>query len=496
MVQQVNVTVDNVSPLITYTPPEAWHEGDTSDPYLSQYYNGTYTQTTQFGAYATLSFNGTIVTIYGAKRPNHALYNVSLDGQLFFDNGQSSVPSFQQALFTAPNLSTTTTHNVSLIDPSSNPVPSYLDLDFIIYQVEIPDGYEWSKQQDTHKAFRYSSSSEWNTNPQNLSNYSGGNGHITSSDAYVVYTFEGAHVEIYGAVGPSFGAYTIQVDDGTPVSFNATNIDLIPQTLLFQDNSFTPGTHTLKISNSPFTGQSLSIDFAVIYTLHPDSSSLGGGAIGGIAVGACATLLLILFGMFFWWRRRHRQPAQTSTEAAKPAISTGPVIFHTPSLPTVTGRQQTSDASATPDPSLLHPTSTFNSTPSPPHSNSSVSNTDSRSRLILHNPTPSFGSSGHDGPQGSLQEVLAASENTVPPQNPGNVPRPLPQPGRSNPPASSSTFVLAPAIPGDLRAVRLQVEGRSQDFGPVTFIPDPEHDGNTLPPDYNQATQPFPSRQP
>ena len=91
----------------------------------------------------------------------------------------------------------------------------------------------------------------------------------TSKINFVDYQ-TGAHVEIYGAVGPSLGAYTVQVDDGTPVSFNATNIDLIPQTLLFQDNSFAPGTHTVKISNSPFAGQSLSIDFAIIYTLHPE----------------------------------------------------------------------------------------------------------------------------------------------------------------------------------------------------------------------------------
>ena len=213
------------------------------------------------------------------------------------------------------------------------------------------------------------------------------------------------------------------------------------------------------------------------------------------------------------FKKLRKQVAQASTEAAQPAISTGPVISHPPSLPTLTGRQQAPGASATPDPSLLLPNPTFNSTPSPPHSSSPASNTDSRSRLILHNPTPSLGNSGHDGPQGSLQEVLTASENAVPQQNPGNVrnseasyfpvtsppfyfqmPRPFPQPGRSDTLASSA-FVLAPVIPGDLRAVRLQVEGRSRDFGPVTFVPNPEHDGNTLPPDYSQATQPFPSRQ-
>lgn len=74
----------------------------------------------------------------------------------------------------------------------------------------------------------------------------------------------GSHVEIYGAVGPSSGAYTVQVDGGESVTFNGTKSALNPQTLLYQDNSFAPGRHTVKISNSPFVGQTLSIDYAVI----------------------------------------------------------------------------------------------------------------------------------------------------------------------------------------------------------------------------------------
>ena len=73
-------------------------------------------------------------------------------------------------------------------------------------------------------------------------------------------------MEIYGAVGPGHGNYTVQVDDGTPATFNGTKNNVVPQTLLYQSNSFVPGTHRVKISNSPFTGQALTIDFAVIYT--------------------------------------------------------------------------------------------------------------------------------------------------------------------------------------------------------------------------------------
>ena len=33
MVQRVNVTLDNTSPLITYTPVEAWIGGNTTDEF-------------------------------------------------------------------------------------------------------------------------------------------------------------------------------------------------------------------------------------------------------------------------------------------------------------------------------------------------------------------------------------------------------------------------------------------------------------------------------
>ena len=75
----------------------------------------------------------------------------------------------------------------------------------------------------------------------------------------------GSHVEIYGAVGPNSGAYTVQVDGGTPAAFNGTKNSLHTQTLLYQYNEVVSGTHTVNISNTPFAGQTLSIDYAIIY---------------------------------------------------------------------------------------------------------------------------------------------------------------------------------------------------------------------------------------
>jgi hypothetical protein len=74
----------------------------------------------------------------------------------------------------------------------------------------------------------------------------------------------GSSVEIYGAVGPEGGSYTVQIDNGQSVTLNGTKNNLIPQTLLYQGNSFALGTHTMMVSNTPFAGQMLSIDYAII----------------------------------------------------------------------------------------------------------------------------------------------------------------------------------------------------------------------------------------
>jgi len=81
----------------------------------------------------------------------------------------------------------------------------------------------------------------------------------------------GSQVEIYGAVGPSSGVYTVQVDNSDAVTFNGTKSALIPQTLLYASNVLVPGSHTVKILNSPYAGQTLNIDYAVFSGSTPST---------------------------------------------------------------------------------------------------------------------------------------------------------------------------------------------------------------------------------
>ena len=74
----------------------------------------------------------------------------------------------------------------------------------------------------------------------------------------------GSQVELYGPVGPFAGLFTVQLDDNPPKTLNATRSRFTPQTVLYQDSGLSQGTHTMMITNNPFSGQTLSIDYAVV----------------------------------------------------------------------------------------------------------------------------------------------------------------------------------------------------------------------------------------
>jgi len=93
--------------------------------------NGTFTLTTGYGASATLTFNGTTVWIYGAKRGNHGPYNVTLDGKVFTDDGFYDGQMFQQVLFSAVALDSTKPHTVSITNSFTDTQKPFLDIDSV-----------------------------------------------------------------------------------------------------------------------------------------------------------------------------------------------------------------------------------------------------------------------------------------------------------------------------------------------------------------------------
>ena len=74
----------------------------------------------------------------------------------------------------------------------------------------------------------------------------------------------GSHVELYGVTGPFAGLFTVQIDGGLPETLNASRSRFTPQEVLYQSNGLESGNHTMRVTNAPFTGQTLSIDYAIV----------------------------------------------------------------------------------------------------------------------------------------------------------------------------------------------------------------------------------------
>jgi hypothetical protein len=144
----VNNTIDDTSPLIQYKPIEAWFEGNsTTDQGYTKYVycvlissqfthrytrsywgaGGTKTWTQSVNATASFKFNGTSVTIRGARRGNHGKYTVTLDGVTQTFDGYAEDPGeFQAKLFWQSNL-TQGMHEVVVQNTAGN----FLDIDCV-----------------------------------------------------------------------------------------------------------------------------------------------------------------------------------------------------------------------------------------------------------------------------------------------------------------------------------------------------------------------------
>ncbi|KAF9653280.1 hypothetical protein BDM02DRAFT_3182818 [Thelephora ganbajun] len=509
MVCKVNVTVDDVSPLINYSPREAWHNGIAGDGQRkSLVHNGTFMVTDRDGSTATFTFNGTAVWLYGSKSKSNGNYKVTLDDiptdSAFIGNGFSDEDLFQQVLFEAKGLDGTKLHRLT-VESVVTDGTTYLAIDSIVHEVEVPDGRQEFRQQHTASSVEYSPSA-WSIEMGGFNGCNDYSGHTTSrGGAYVVYDFEGAidfgsDVEISATIGPQ--------DGGSSVTPDAKSEYLTPQTLSID---YTIVRRSPSVLTEPTPGPSPS-----------PSPSLSGGKIGGIAV--CISILLILLGAFIWYRRnRNRGDSSVGDDRdieipkSESPLGTGAVAHHTPSLPLLPTRTPSPYDSPMVSVSLIESAEDAETDGS-----LACLNVNSKTKLVLHSNHSyegqgmSFGSSGvgavgspefgHGGREMRREESGAVSPLPSPPvmmfgedsgrRNSRQSVRPLPRPRVT----SSSSLQYSASLP-NLRSMRMRVEGRVQDFGPAStsfFVipnpsPVPNHgDDDLLPPDYNQATEPFP----
>ncbi|KAF9026830.1 hypothetical protein BDZ89DRAFT_952648 [Hymenopellis radicata] len=271
----LNTTIDDSSPLILYSPEGSWEQGNAEDdPELERYWGESYTHTFQEGAEAWFGFEGTGVTIFGARRDFRGEYTVRLDGQLVetssaFVDGPGE---YQSVLYNVTGLDQTR-HSVVMRNSGN----MSLDIDCIYWTAEVGEGsYKESPPQlldDTQSAFTWTPKGAWTAPTNDLVKFMNATGHSTThAGASVNYTFTsyntsyiGDAVSIYGTIGPQNSRYTVQLDDKEPQNFSAVRQTYDVQVLLFQANNLDSGEHSVIVQNED-RDRMLQIDYALAFS--------------------------------------------------------------------------------------------------------------------------------------------------------------------------------------------------------------------------------------
>ncbi|KIP10533.1 hypothetical protein PHLGIDRAFT_232823 [Phlebiopsis gigantea 11061_1 CR5-6] len=337
-----NLTIDDTCPLIQYTL--WWSDSSNTDSFISDYVNSTFHATDIQSATASLTFNGSAVYIYGAKRPNHDVYAVTLDQTTVTANGNSgdgSVNLFNQLLFSQTGLDESQAHTVTLKNQYTTSSASWVDVDYML--VTAGDGNENTESIDTvwddgNDGIVYSTG--WDATPNNLADqYYMGTMHVTTtSNAYASIIFTGNAIAVYGATSGNHGLYSVSLDGHTPLVLNGTATTFRPQNLLYWAGSLPDGQHNVTItsiseyldldkvvlskwpssegnasSSSTATSSSASSSHTSTGSGGSDASTSSssnktavGPIVGGVVAGV-AVLAIVLATLLFFLRRRRRR---------------------------------------------------------------------------------------------------------------------------------------------------------------------------------------------
>lgn len=128
-------------------------------------------------ASVSFTFFGSGLQLYGAERPTHGLYQVTIDSRTYSPaNGDVSAGRevFQAPLFQTAALKTGF-HKLTVVNLGN----SEFDLDFLSWQTPIGEEQETLLSftfQDSDSSFQYTPASAWSTNPPNIGTFNGGSG--------------------------------------------------------------------------------------------------------------------------------------------------------------------------------------------------------------------------------------------------------------------------------------------------------------------------------
>ncbi|KAL5507348.1 hypothetical protein ACEPAH_6804 [Sanghuangporus vaninii] len=286
-----NTTIDDNSPLITYSPVEVWTYGmESNDPFFDAYANGTFTLTGTVGAMMKISFYGTGIWIWGGKRPNHGYYSVTVDGEksdLISGRRSDGIRDldvwgneYHALLFSAFDLDLTK-HDIIFTNEGaqgSAPEAHYVDIDYITWESDASSENTTLTSVTLDSSNFKASGSGWRSAAEN------------------------------DDLGTKGGIYTTVPGDSLEIVFE----------LMFYGANLGSGQHTLKVTNSELSNGTLVVDHARTHIVQTSAAtemsssdsgnsghSLNKALIGGLC-GGLAFLVTLLVALSLWVRRRRR----------------------------------------------------------------------------------------------------------------------------------------------------------------------------------------------
>ncbi|CAE6466326.1 unnamed protein product [Rhizoctonia solani] len=318
-----NVTIEDICPIIKYSgqwTENYFNSSGNNDNWIGKYQSSTFHSSQTPGDKITLTFNGTAIYIYGAKRPNYGHYTVSVDGteKTRSDAYAPQQPGgddglFQQLLFSQTDLENKL-HEVVLANDSGGDSGHNIDIDFITWTSGGDASASIVRFDDTNLAF-WNYSTNWSSDVSPDA-FNASHHRTNKAGASVEFAFEGEAVSLYGYLLYSHGFFTVALDNQEAVALNGYTRIFYGQTLLYYADGLGPGTHVLKATNSE-NNKVLGIDFADVrksgYSdpnhVSPPKPRAKEIAIGSV-FGAVGALLLVLA---IWYFRRKRGARRVET---------------------------------------------------------------------------------------------------------------------------------------------------------------------------------------
>lgn len=222
--------------------------------------NGHFTTTA--GSYSEYTFNGTNVVWSGVKGPDHGTADVYIDGAL--DNSVDLYAAHRfvnTEIYSKVGL-TNGPHTIKIVarsDKNSASTGTYVEVDRFNITTGTPTVID-----DTASGFTYAGT--WLTSIPSGTGYWNNTGHFsTTGGSYAQYTFNGASVEWYGAVGPDHGKADVYIDGTLDQTVDLYNANRYIDDQIYVKRGLSNGSHTIQIvarsdKNTASTGYYVEID--------------------------------------------------------------------------------------------------------------------------------------------------------------------------------------------------------------------------------------------